>query len=137
MLKEGSNISGYGGEDNAEDGTLCLLKQIFVSGEAERLRGVLKAKAVYITDNSDIEYEGAEEIISRFTYVHGNHIGKYFAHIATLISEKDGHCKGERCIVLSVDEENNYHSIVFVKLDKTGKIRKIEVTNDLSYLFEI
>lgn len=120
---------------------LRALRYSFVHGEAERLYSILAENAVYYTETSGKTFEGADAIVEKLNYVHENHEGKYFAHMAT-ITEVDPeaglkYAVGTRCVVLAADEENNYESIAFIQCNDEGLIVNVDISTDGRYRFKI
>ncbi len=126
-----------------EKNNLALVRYTLQKGDPERLRFALSETAEYVSDASDAIFSGADEIIERFKYVRkSNPDTKYFAQMATISSVDDGdgelpYSAGQRCIVLSEDEEDNYVSIVFVDVNDSGHIQKIHITDEGRYHFKI
>ena len=123
-----------------EEHDLLALRYCFVRGSAERLYTILDENAVFTTAHAEEPFVGPKAIVDRLNFVHENHKGDYFAHMATItaVDEEDlEHPVGTRCVVLASDEERNYESIVFIRCSDEGMIENIEITTDGRYRFHI
>lgn len=126
-----------------EKNDLALVRYVLQAGKSERLRYVLTKDAEYVSDASAAVYRGPDEIIDRLQYVRdANHDTEFFTQMATITSIDDGEVElpysvGQRCIILSENEIDNYISIVFVNVDESGHIQKIHITEEGRYHFKI
>ena len=115
-----------------------LLRQVIINGQAERMRSVLSEDAVYISDASKKSYEGIDEIINRFNYVHEEQSDKTFATPATIVSVDSDELEypvDTRCLLISYGNEENYSAIAFLDVDEEGNIKRIYITTDSRYHF--
>lgn len=151
-IKVGSIISGYGilqgdvaiyeyenGIVKNFENNLKLMRHVFSKGEAERMRPLLTDDTVFITENAGKTFIGTDEIINRFNYVCENITSECIPLNATLIESE---CEmeypmGTKCMALAYNEIDNIESIVFIDVDNTGNIRRIYITNDSRYRFEV
>lgn len=125
-----------------EEHHLRLLRHVFVTGEAERLKYMLSDDAEYVSERSNMTYRGRREIIERLKYVHSEAEDTYYAHMATIteIEDNEGDLQynpGKRCVVLASGEEDNYESIVFIDVNEKGLIARILITTEGRYRFNI
>lgn len=121
------------------DHNFNLLRQVIVKGQAERMRSVLCEDAIYISDASEETYEGIDEIVGRFNYVHEERNDKTFATPATIISvdSEELECPvGTRCLLISHVTEDDYRSIAFLDVNEEGNIKRIHITTDSRYHFK-
>lgn len=121
---------------------LSLLRYMFETGNAERIRSALSEDICFTTVSSEKEYNGKDEVIERFDYVYKEKTKECFAHKATItsIDECDKELEygvGKRCIVISYKEWDNYTSICFIETNEDGKIIKIKIVEDPEYHFKI
>ena len=117
-----------------------LLRQVIVKGQAERMRGVLCDNAVYVSDASKKSYEGIDEIIDRFNYVHKVQKKTVFATPATITSvdsEELEYSVGTRCLIISYDAECDYSAIAFLDVNEEGNIERIYISTDSRYHFRV
>jgi hypothetical protein len=115
-----------------------LLRQVIIKGQAERMRSVLTENAVYISDASKKSYNGIEEIINRFNYVHEEQSDKTFATPATIVSvdnDEPEYPVDTRCLLISYGTEDDYSAIAFLDVDVEGNIKRIYITTDSRYHF--
>ena len=123
-----------------EEHHLQLLRHVFVTGEADRLRFMLAEDAQYVSENSNSTYHGVEEIIERLKYVHRQTKYTYYAHLTIISKVDDGeeeldYNKGKRCVVLASDKPENYQSIAFIEVNEQGLITRILTTAEERYHF--
>ena len=106
-------------------------------GGVERLKDILAEDCIYTSTVGGWEKRGRLEIIDLFRFVHDNTAHAYFAHMATVMEEKDGGYEPrERCIVLET-EDLGLESILFTEYTEDGLICRITVRNDKRCLLKI
>lgn len=126
-----------------EEHNLALLRYTLQKGDPKRMRGVLREDAVYVSEASEKEWVGPQEIIDRLQFVRDSNPNKdYYAHLATITAVDDGEEKlaygvGRRCVILAEDEEDNYVSIAFLDMDEEGYITKLTISVNGRYHFKV
>ena len=156
LIKEGSVVNGLfllSGDvaiDEYENGivkdfnhNLAALRYTLQEGEAERLGVILNENAQYESEWARTTYCGKDEIIRRLNYVKdSNELGTFYAHFATITGVDDGdeelpYKVGDRCIVISLEQEDDYESICFMDCNEDNEITKIFVTRNPRYHFKV
>ena len=126
-----------------ETHNLALLRYTLQKGEPKRMLGVLKKESVYVSEASGKEWTGPKEIIERLQFVRdSNPDKKYYAHLATITLVDDGETVlpygvGQRCVILTEEEENNYVSIAFLDMDEEGYVTKLTISVNGRYHFKV
>lgn len=126
--------------DEAND--LSILRSTLAGADPERIRYVFAEGATYLAEYNNKTYTGRDAIIDRLKCVAEAADGKYFAHLATIISVDEGdeplsYGAGKRCIVIAYGEEHSYQSIAFADIDEEGRISKLVTSDNSRYHFRI
>ena len=122
---------------------LALLRYTLQKGDPKRMRSVLRADSVYVSEASGAEWVGPKEIIERLQFVRdSNPAKKYYAHLATITSVDVGdevlpYNVGQRCVILAEEDEDNYVSVAFLDMDDDGNITKLTISSNSRYHFRI
>ena len=138
-------IGDYAGgvcHNEAED--LCLLRNFFENGGADRLRPALHSDCVYHSDYSGQDLRGLEATIALLKDVEGvlDDESRYFAYPARITRvEEDGgepprFGQGKDCLLLAQGGPEQYVALCFVVPDSVGRIKEIHLSQDGRYHFE-
>lgn len=120
---------------------LKLLRNIFATGNPERLITVLADDAIYDSDNYEEKIIGKHKIIEFIKHVDENRESRYITKYATITEiDEDAssmeYSVGTKCFVLA-EKDCDYESIVFITVNEEGLISKIKISNDGRYFFEV
>lgn len=121
---------------------LSALRYAFSGGDPERLRSILAENATYLIERNNTLYQGPDAIIAQINSIQKDFPEKHFAHAATITSVDAGDCIlpygiGTRCVILAIDAEHSYKSIVFADINAEGYITRITTSVNPRYHFAI
>ena len=138
-------IGNYAGgiwHTEAED--LCLLRNFFENGGADRLRPALHSDCIYHSDYSGQDLEGVEATIALLKDVESalDDESRYFAYPARITRVEEGggapprFAPGKECLLLAQGGPEQYVALCFVETDSVGRIKELHLSQDGRYHFE-
>ena len=121
------------------ENNLKVLAYSMENGDVERLRSVLTEDICYISERSRKELNGMEAVLVHMQDVANNCKDAIHANLATIEETADSAIwpVGTRCIALSYGDEENFESILFIDMDDKNRIRRIYLSSDTTYRFQV
>lgn len=115
-------------------GTVMTEKEI----AAKNLGKYLSDDCSFYSETTGSTVQGKEEIINHIEYVKTSRSNPYSINCATIIGSHENaeYKEGQRCLLLSERDSDDYESIVFADFDEEDKISRIVICTDPEYKFK-
>lgn len=106
--------------------------------DTKNLGKYLSDDCTYYSETTGSTVQDKEEIINHIEYVKTSRSKPYDINCATIIGsyENAEYPEGQRCLLLSAKDADDYESIVFADFDEEDKISRIYICTDAEYKFE-
>ena len=120
---------------------MAALRYTFSGNDPERVRSILSADCVYLTEDGGT-YTGPDAVIERLKGEQAARSKPYTVYFATVAEIMPGvgqleYPAGTRCLILTSDEGEGYVSLVFIDVNEEGDVRRIVKSTEPRYLFQV